>query len=124
MSIEVATLAQQKARKFGASLESEDFSQIVIDSFNYIIGDINERLYTTIEAVVGMNSAIAVDAQTYQAVFSYGLDYYISDQGQWTIQLPDNLYARYIDKLKTLQMNYQKDLSLKYKFGDVDSTTG
>lgn len=124
MTIQCSTLAAQKAVKFGASLESQDFTQILIDSFNYVIGDINERLYTTIPLIIGLNESINVDAGTYQAVISYGLDFYISDQGQWTIQLPDNLYERYHDKLKTVQMNHQRGLKLKYKFGDIDSITG
>jgi hypothetical protein len=74
--------------------------------------------------IAGVNETIALDQQTYQGLISLGLDYYISDQGQWTIQGLDGVERKYKDKLKTVQMRHQQTLSLKYKFGDVDSTTG
>jgi hypothetical protein len=124
MAILISELITAKARKFGASETSVGFIQICIDSLNYVISDINERLYTTIPLIQGSDESINVDQGTYQGLISLGLDMYITDQGQWSVQNLENVRANYLNKLKTVQMNHQRGLSLKYKFGDVDSVTG
>ena len=117
--IVVGTLINAKATKFGASALSADFTQLCIDAINYCISDLNERLYTTTPPITGVADQIQIDAQTFQNVISMGMDYYISNDGRWTIQNLQNVDAKYQDKLKTVQMNHQKTLHLHYKFGNL-----
>lgn len=125
MAINVQDLISAKARKFGASESSTDFIQTCIDSINYIISDINERLYTETVLVDSADDTIDLDQSTYQGLISLGLDYYLADTGSWTIQNLDGVKARYLDKMKTVQMNYQKStVDMKVRFGNIDDAEG
>lgn len=122
MSFPMENLLEEKARKFGASKSSIDFQQIVIDSANYVLDDIQSRAGVATTRLVSYSEDIDLDQQLWQGVLSYGLDLYIGDQGEWMIQPTTMSWDRYYDKLKTAEMRYLKSLDLDSKFGDVDDT--
>ena len=120
MAIKVQTLLTQKARKFGASENSLDFQQIVLDCLNYVLDDIDNRLELSTAEVTGIGDTIDLSSQTYRPLISLGLDYYISNQGEWTTGNVVGIKAQFEQKLKRIHMKYLKTLDLSAKFGDLD----
>jgi hypothetical protein len=120
MAIAVQDLLTEKSRKFGSSEESISFQQIFLDCMNYVLGDIDNLLGITTTRVAAMSESVDLDEQTYRTAISFGLDYYISNQGEWTIKTSATLEAEWERKLKQLHMNYLKTLTLSPKFGDPD----
>jgi len=122
MAIAVENLLEEKARKFGANKSSIDFQQIVVDSTNYVLDDIENITGQTTNRITSYSSTVDLAQQLWQGTLSYGLDLYINDQGEWMIQPTSMSWDRYYDKIKTAYMRYLKTLDLKSKFGDVDDT--
>tara|TARA_R110000822_G_scaffold86487_4_gene201566 strand:- start:1270 stop:1650 length:381 start_codon:yes stop_codon:yes gene_type:complete len=120
MAIKVQTLLDEKARRFGASANSTDFQQQFLDSINYTLDDIDEKLGLTTARVTSTSESITLDEQQYRGLISYGLDVYIADAGEWNMSSEVNLEARWRDKLATRQMNYMKSESMLGGIGDVD----
>jgi|TARA_R110002126_G_scaffold105559_4_gene239929 hypothetical protein len=120
MAIKVASLLDEKARRFGASANSTDFQQQFLDSINYALDDIDERLGLTTARVTSTSESISLDEQQYRGLISYGLDVYIADAGEWNMSSEVNLEARWREKLDTRQMNYMKAQSMLGGIGDVD----
>ena len=120
MAIKVQTLLDEKARRFGASANSTDFQQQFLDSINYTLDDIDEKLGLTTARVTSTSESISLDEQQYRGLISYGLDVYIADAGEWNMSSEVNLEARWRDKLATRQMNYMKSESMLGGIGDVD----
>ena len=121
MAIEVQALLQEKAKRFGASAASADFQQLTLDSINYVLDDIDERLGLSTARVTATNASIDLDEQDYRGVISLGLDVFIGDGGSWSIDNADRVARRYEDKLKHVHMNYLKSIDLSARFGDLDS---
>ncbi|NIQ76089.1 MAG: hypothetical protein GWN80_11470 [Gammaproteobacteria bacterium] len=123
MAIKVQDLLSEKARKFGASESSTDFQQLFVDCLNYALDDIDETLGLATSRVTSTSGSIDVDQPQYRGLISFGLDFYIADQGEWAIQPSGNLERRWKDKLAMTQMNLLKDESTFVGgIGDVDST--
>lgn len=122
MSIEVANLLTQKARKFGASETSADFQQIFLDAVNYTLDDIDERCGLSTDAATSVDDTIDLDEQEFGLVLAMGIDFYIADHGEWTTQNVDGLQGRYERKLSYVQMNYLRSLDLGAKFGDLSDS--
>lgn len=121
MSIEVSNLLTQKARKFGTSEGASDFMAIFLDGLNYVLNDINIRTYQDIDTVASTEGSINIDEALYGGLISLGLDFYIGDQGQWTVQGLDGIEAKYMRKLADVQTRYLQTLDLSIKFGDLDT---
>jgi hypothetical protein len=120
MSISVANMLTQKARKFGASETSADFQQIFLDAVNYTLSDISERCGLSPDTVDAIGETIDLDRQQFELVLAMGVDFYIVDHGEWTTQNADNLRARYERKLSYVHTNYLRSLDLSAKFGTFD----
>lgn len=122
MSIKAQNLLDQKARKFGASAESIDFQQIILDSINYVLDDIENMSAAAsaprITAIAGTGGTIDLDQQTYQGTISLGMDFYLQDMSQYQIQSLTGVEDRYRRKLAELQTNYYKSIDMNIKFGD------
>jgi len=118
MSIKVQNLVDQKARKYGASAEDVNFQQIMLDAINYVLDDIeNKPAAASAPRVTGIGGTIALDAQQYQSLISLGVDFYLQDMSEYSIQSLAGVEQRYKEKLNTAQVTYYKSIDLGYKFG-------
>ena len=117
MSIAVDTLLLEKAKRFGASIESEDFQTQFLEAVNYTLDDIDERCGLTTTTVTTTSATIALDRQRYQQVLSMGIDWYLASMGEWTVKLPETLQAQYENKLRSVDMQRLRALDLGVKFG-------
>ena len=121
MSIKVQDLLTQKARKFGFSENTADTQQIILDSVNYVLDDIENRVGIATTRVTGIGSEIDLDQQTYQSLISIGVDFYLQDISEYTIQSLAGVEDRYNKKLADAQSSYYRSIDMNMKFGDSSS---
>ena len=119
MSIRVQDLLSTKAKKFGFSEQSADVQQIFIDAFNYTLDDIAKKLTTVSDEITGIGQTVDLDRQLYKGVISIGLDFYMQDLSEYTIQSLAGVDKRYQRKLDLLLVAYLKTQDMNWKFGDL-----
>jgi len=119
MAISVQNLLTQKSRKFGASETSADWQQMVVDSINAVLDDLEAIVGVATTNVTTVNDSIQLDAQRFQPVISMGTDFYLQDNSSYTIQSLQGVGSRYKDKLRNTQMSWQKTQTLSPKLGSI-----
>ena len=119
MAIKMQTLLTQKSKKFGASSQSLDWQQMVLDAANYVLDDIEARVGKSTTHVDNISDSIDLDKQRYGPVVSLGIDYYLNSNTAYQVMDERLTEARYFNKLKTSQMSYLKTLDLSAKFGEI-----
>ena len=121
MSISVMELLEEKAKRFGASTAQDDFVQLFLDSTNYALDDIDERLGLSTARVTDTDSSISLDEQMYRATLSIGIDWYITDTGEWNVKDQASVERRWEKKLKMLHVRYMRDQAPGVRFGSLTS---
>lgn len=99
MSIRFQDLLSEKARKYGASEEAEQFQQVCIDACNYTLDDLENDVGISTTRISHIDQTIDLDAQKYSGVLSVGVDFYIQDFGQYKVFNQDTLTGWYQRKL-------------------------
>ena len=118
MSIAVQPLLTEKARRFGADETAPQFQQILLDSLNYVLDDLENDIGVSTTRLTSVSGAdIDLDEQLYRGVISLGLDSYITDTGEWTQGNAPGIEAKYERKRRMVKRQYQRSLDLKPKFG-------
>ncbi len=119
MSIQLLPLIEEKAARFGASQSSQQFQRIFLDAVNYAIGDINDLLNLSTDAATAPDGEVDLDEQQYKAVLSFGIDWYMSMDGTWSIRSERDMEAAYKRKLAQLHMAYMRGATTNSRMGDL-----
>jgi len=119
VSISVQELLTQKARKFGKSEAADDFQQIFLDAFNYVLDDLENRAQVSTDRITYTYEEVDLDKQLYSGTLSIGLDYYIQLNHQYSTEDLNALERRYEDKLRTANMVKYKSDGYGVRFGEI-----
>jgi len=119
MTIEFHDLLDQKALKYGASAESPDFQQILIDAGNYTLDDIENIIGVSTTRIDSVEAQIDLDQQLYQSLLSLGVDFYMQDLAQYTVQGLEGIEARYNRKMDTIRRRYRASQTPRGVRGDM-----
>lgn len=120
MSIQVQDLLTSKSRKFGASEESVQFQYVFLDALNNVLGDIENVVGEATSKVSRASETIDLDEMDYRQVMSIGLDFYIGESAEYTVQSLESLERKYKNALRVAHSIYFVDQSPDGILGDLD----
>lgn len=119
MAFELNDLFKEKVRKFGSAETNVEFRQKFLDCFNYVLDDIENVVGIGTDRVSVTNVSVDLAEQTYRGVCSFGTDYYLCMDNEFTLYDSDKLEPRYLRKLKQARAAYRRSQTLYGPKGDL-----